>query len=60
MKNDMFKPLKDGWGIQPAEKLPDGGDLHDTFRIDRDGNLDGGHTTIQLPGGPKKHLPWDK
>lgn len=54
-----FKPLKDGWGIQPIGPTPDGGgDLHDTLHIDKDGNLDGGHTTIQLPDGPKKRLLW--
>ena len=31
-----FKPLKDGWGIQPLEPSPLGGDIHDTFKIDKD------------------------
>lgn len=58
MFNDPFKPLKDGWGIQPIGPSPLGGDIHDTFRVDREGNISGGHTTIQIPGSLPKRLPW--
>lgn len=58
-----YKPTsKTGWGIQPIEKNPggQGGDLHDTFKVDRDGNISGGHTTVQTPGKPPVHMPWDR
>ena len=59
--NPPFKRLKDGWGIQPMGPSPLGdGDMHDTFRIDPDGNISGGHTTVRIPGGKKIHIPWDK
>ena len=35
-----------------------GGNLHDTFRIDRYDNIYGGHTTVDLGGGQQIHLPW--
>jgi hypothetical protein len=55
-----FKPLNDGWGIQPIGPSPmGGGDIHDTFRIDPLGDIYGGHTTVQIPGGQKIHMPWD-
>ena len=54
-----FKPLNDGWGIQPIERLPGGGDIHDTFGVDSLGNiLPGGHTTISLPGGEPERFDW--
>jgi len=58
--NPHFKPLNSGWGIQPMGPAPNGkGDMHDTFNVDDKGNISGGHTTIQQPGGKKIHLPWD-
>ena len=55
-----FKPLDNGWGIQPIGPSPlGGGDIHDTFHIDDQGNIDGGHTTVRIPGGQDIHLPWD-
>lgn len=57
--NEPFKPLKGGWGFQPMGPSPLGkGDIHDTFHVDRLGNLTGGHTTIQLRGGAKEGFPW--
>jgi len=35
-----------------------GGEMHDTFKIDRYDNIFGGHTTINIPGYDKKHLDW--
>lgn len=64
-KFEPFKPLgKPGkpsdFGIQPIGPSPlGGGDTHDTFGIDKDGTVRGGHTTVQLPGGPKVRLPWE-
>lgn len=66
-----FKPLNEGWrdqpngwgGVQPIESLPGGGDIHDTFGVDPQGNiLPGGHTTVVLPGGrpeDRKPLNWE-
>ncbi len=60
-KEPNFKPLKNGWGIQPIGPLPgEQGDIHDTFHVDEDGNISGGHTTVQSPGGKKVHLPWEQ
>ncbi len=55
-----FKPLKNGFGIQPIGPSPAGGDVHDTFRVNKEGNVSGGHTTVRIPGGQKVHLPWSK
>lgn len=55
-----FKPTTNGWGIQPIGPSPlGGGDIHDTFKVDPNGNLSGGHTTIQNPGGSKINIPWN-
>lgn len=35
-----------------------GGNLHDTFRVDRHDNLYGGHTTVDLGGGQKYNMDW--
>jgi len=57
--NSPFKPTSNGFGIQPISGgLPSGG-MHDTFRVDRDGNINGGHTTVQIPGGQKIRMPWE-
>jgi hypothetical protein len=53
-----FRPLNDGWGIQPIGPSPLGGDIHDTFKIDPAGNISGGHTTIRIPGGKGTKLDW--
>jgi len=37
-----------------------GGDVHDTFRIDRYDNLYGGHTSIKIPGYEPFRMPWEK
>lgn len=37
-----------------------GGDIHDTFKIDRYDNLYGGHTSIKIPGYKPFRLPWEK
>ena len=36
-----------------------GGNLHDTFKVDRYGNLYDTHTTIDLGNNQKIHMPWD-
>jgi len=35
-----------------------GGDFHDSFNLDRYGNMYGGHTTIKLPGYDKYKIDW--
>ncbi|MBU2472612.1 hypothetical protein KKE74_01105 [Patescibacteria group bacterium] len=57
--NSCFKPLKNGFGIQPIGKSPLGvGDMHETFKIDKQGNISEGHTTVRIPGGKSTHMPW--
>ena len=58
-QSGSFKPIQNGYGIQPIERLPNGGDIHETFRVDREGNVTDGHTTVRLPGGQSIKLPWD-
>jgi len=53
-----LKPLDSGWGIQPIGSSPLGGDMHETFRVDSDGEISGGHFTIRIPGGQDIHIPW--
>jgi hypothetical protein len=36
-----------------------GGNVHDTFRIDRYENIYGGHTTVDLGRNVKIHIPWE-
>ena len=57
--NPGFIPLDNGFGIQPLGPSPLGGDIHEGFRVDKDGNLLDGHTTVRIPGGKKIHLPWN-
>lgn len=49
-------------GLYPSNRnygqFSTGGNLHDTFRIDRYENIYGGHTTVDLGGGMKVHMPW--
>lgn len=57
-ENESFKRLKDGFGIQPMGPSPLGGDMHDTFRVNEQGNIFEGHTTVRIPGGQSAHIPW--
>ncbi len=57
--NSGFKPLKPNFGIQPAGSSPIGGDVHDSFNIDPKGEVNNGHTTVRIPGGQWKKLPWN-
>tara|TARA_Y100000310_G_C20666553_1_gene807830 strand:- start:1023 stop:1436 length:414 start_codon:yes stop_codon:yes gene_type:complete len=36
-----------------------GGDVHDTFKIDRYDNSYGGHTSIKIPGGDNVQIDWN-
>jgi len=56
-----FKPIgHNGFGIQPLGPSPLGGDIHETFKVDREGNISNGHTTVRIPGGQSINLPWSK
>ncbi|MEK7606279.1 MAG: hypothetical protein AAB458_01650 [Patescibacteria group bacterium] len=66
--SDEFKPFiplgnptkPSDFGIQPIGPSPTGtGDLHDTFGVNPDGTLKGGHTTVRIPGGFDIKMPWD-
>lgn len=37
-----------------------GGDVHDTFKIDRYDNAYGGHTSIKIPGVKPFRFPWEE
>lgn len=56
--NSSFKPLRNGWGIQPIGSSPIGGDIHDTFKVDKSGDISGGHTTIRISKGQDIQLKW--
>jgi len=43
----------------PTFNIPGGGQIHETFKVDRYGNLFDEHTTIELPGMKKVHMPWE-
>ncbi|MEM1104955.1 MAG: hypothetical protein AAGH87_01085 [Pseudomonadota bacterium] len=56
-----FRPLGSGFGVQPGTASPDGrsgGDLHDTFKVDKIGNVSKGHTTVNLGGEIKTSVYW--
>jgi hypothetical protein len=56
-----FKPLGNDWGIQPIGPSPlEKGDMHDTFRVNEQGDISGGHTTVRLPDNKSVKLPWNK
>lgn len=66
LKRNEMKPLEpdfklDLLNVIPIETLPKdlGGDVHETFKLDRYGNIYGGHTTIRLPGDFKKRFSWE-
>jgi len=50
-------------GLYPSSnnygQFSTGGSLHDTFKVDRYDNLYDGHTTLDLGGNQKVHLPWE-
>ncbi|MEK7581730.1 MAG: hypothetical protein AAB488_00120 [Patescibacteria group bacterium] len=60
--NSSFKTTSNGYGIQPINGItpPMGGGVHDTFQVDQNGNINNGHTTVEIPGGQKINIPWDK
>lgn len=49
-----------GFGYQPIGPSPlGGGDIHDTFKVNENGDVSGGHTTVQNLGGQKINVGWD-
>lgn len=57
-ENPGFVQLGNGYGIQPIGPSPAGGDMHETFHVNPNGDVSGGHTTVRIPGGQDVHLPW--
>ncbi len=58
-----FNPTTNGsgFGVQPGIGSPDGlkgGNLHDTFKVDKTGNVSSGHSTVDFGGGLKTSVPW--
>ena len=57
--NAPFKPINNGYGIQPLGPVPNyGGDMHDIFKVDKLGNITNGHTTFRIPNGQQKRISW--
>ncbi len=54
-KEGNFKFLKDGLVI-PIRGLDIS--LHDTYNIDKDGNVSNGHSTVNLPRSGKVYMPF--
>jgi len=51
------KPIiKDGGMIVPLKI--NGIPLHETYNIDKDGNVSNGHSTVNLPNGGKVYMPY--
>lgn len=50
------KPIGPKTFIVPLGPSPLGGDLHETFNVDKDGNLRDGHTTVRIKGGKKVRI----
>ncbi len=53
---DNVKINKKGNTIYIPLKI-NGISIHDTYNIDKDGNLSKGHSTVNLPGGGKVYAP---
>jgi len=46
--------------VIPYGNLTDqGGDVHDTFKLDRYGNSYGGHTSVKIPAYTPIKVPWE-
>lgn len=56
------EPLGSGPGLYPSSRnygqFSTGGNLHDTFKVDRYENLYNGHTTVDLGNNQKIHMDW--
>ena len=58
-QDEDLKIVNDNFVIQPLGESPmGGGDMHESFNVDKDGNISGGHTTTRLPGGQSKKVDW--
>lgn len=42
----------------PTFNIEGGGQVHETFQVDRFGNLYDAHTTLQAPEQPSMRTPW--
>ena len=54
-----FKPINNGFGINPIGHSPIEGDVYDTFGVDKEDNIVDGHTTISIQNGQSVKLHWD-
>ncbi|MDD5430948.1 MAG: hypothetical protein PHP03_01870 [Candidatus Pacebacteria bacterium] len=45
-----------GYGFVPIQNLPDGGQIRETIKVDKEGNIGDDHVTVQIPGGQKIHI----
>lgn len=52
-----YIPLNNGYGLQTIGPSPIGGDIHETFQVDSEGNISDDHVTVRIPGGQKVKLP---
>jgi len=50
------KPIIRPYGMIVPLKI-NGIPLHDTYSINKEGNVSGGHSTVNLPSGGKVYLP---
>ncbi len=41
-------------------KIPGGGDIHETFKVDRYNNIYNAHTTLRVPGKISDNIDWQK
>lgn len=58
-KDGDFITPKDDFVISPVCPTPLGGQIRESFNIEDDGDVSGGHTTIETPGGNKIRVPWN-
>ena len=49
-------PILKPWGMITPLKI-NGVPVHDTYNINKDGNLSGGHSTVNLPNNGKVYMP---
>ena len=61
-RSTFADPFDSSEGLYPSNRnygqFSTGGNLHETFRIDRYENAYSGHTTVTLPGGKKTNIDW--
>jgi len=51
------KPIIKDWGMMVPLKI-NGIPMHETYNIDKEGNVSNGHSTVNLPNGGKVYMPY--